>query len=104
MIRLLHNAADRTLPNRHQNTVGLGQLRVAQAIKRRVNVILKLAISCARLSHAFSEHSETRPTRVSRSRRLLAHSFSRMPAEDVLSRRELECDRHRSLGNFDRLF
>ena len=84
MIRLLHNTADRTLPNGHQNTVGLGELRVAQAIKQIVNVNLKRAVRSARLSHAFSEYSETRPTRVSRSRRSSAHSFSRMPAEDVL--------------------
>jgi hypothetical protein len=69
MIKLLYNAADGTLPTGHQNTVGLGELRIVQAIKRIVNVNLKLAVSRAPLSHAFSECSGTRPTRVSRSLR-----------------------------------
>jgi len=83
MIELLHAAADGALPNGHKNTVGLGELRVVQAIKQIVNVNLKRAARSARLSHAFSEYSETRPTLVSRSHRSSAHCFSHTPEEDV---------------------
>jgi hypothetical protein len=54
MIELLHAATDGALPNGHKNTVGLGELRVVQAIKQIVNVNLKPAARSARLSHAFS--------------------------------------------------
>jgi hypothetical protein len=33
MIELLYAATNRTLPNRHQNAVGLRELQIAQAIK-----------------------------------------------------------------------
>jgi hypothetical protein len=69
MIELLYTPAGGTLPSGHQNTVGLDELRIVQAIKSIVNVNLKRAVSCARLSHAFSEYSETRLKRVSRSLR-----------------------------------
>ena len=85
MIELLHTAADRMLPNGHQNTVGLDEFRVVQAIKQIVNVNLKRAMRFARLSHAFSEYSETRPTRVSRSYRSSVRFFSHTPEEDVPS-------------------
>src|SRR5260370_7360703 len=81
MIELLHPAADGPLPNGHKNTVGLDELRVVQAIKPVVNVNLKRAARWARLSHAFSESSETRPTRGSRSRRSSTHCFSHTPEE-----------------------
>jgi len=41
MFQLLYTVAHRTLPNRHQNIVGLRQLRLEQAIKRIGNVDLK---------------------------------------------------------------
>ena len=44
MIELLYTAADGTLPNRHQNAVGLGELRIVQSIKRIVKVNLKRAV------------------------------------------------------------
>jgi hypothetical protein len=40
MIDLLHTAADGALPSGNQNTVGLGEIRVVQAIKQIVNVNL----------------------------------------------------------------
>jgi hypothetical protein len=40
MIELLYTAADRTLPNRHQKTVGLGKLGIVQAVKQMLNVYL----------------------------------------------------------------
>jgi len=83
MIELLHTAADGALPNRHKNTVGLGELRVVPAIKPVVHVNLKRAARWARLSHAFSEYSEALPTRVSRSHRSSAHCFSHTPEEDA---------------------
>jgi len=63
MIELLYTAADGTLPNGHQKTVGLGKLGIVQAVKQILNVYLKWAVRWARLSHAFSEHLETSPTR-----------------------------------------
>jgi hypothetical protein len=41
MIELLYAAADGTLPNRRQKTVGLGDFRIVQAIKRIVKENLK---------------------------------------------------------------
>jgi len=43
MIELLHTAADGTLPNGHQKTIGLGELRIVQAVKQILNVNLKRA-------------------------------------------------------------
>jgi hypothetical protein len=63
MIELLYTAADRAFSNGHKNTVGLSKLRVVQAIKQIVNMDLKRAARSARLSHAFSVYSETRPMR-----------------------------------------
>ena len=84
MIKLLHTAADGTFPNGHKNTVSLGELRVVQAIKQIINVNLKRAVRWARLSHAFSEYSETPPTRVSQSLRWSAHCSARTPVTAVL--------------------
>jgi len=64
MIKLLHIAANGTFPNGHKKTVGLYEFRFVQAIKQILNVNLKRAERWARLSHAFSEHSETQPMRV----------------------------------------
>jgi hypothetical protein len=83
MIKLLYTAAGGTLPNRHQKAVGLGDFRVVQAIKRIVKENLKRAVSGARLSHAVSEYSETRPTHASRSLRSSGHFFSHTPEEDL---------------------
>jgi len=44
MIELLHTAADQTLPNGDQKTVGLGKLRIVQAVKQILNVNLKRAV------------------------------------------------------------
>ena len=55
MTELLYTAADGTLPNGYQKTVGLGEFRIVQAIKQILNVNLKRAGRWARLSHAFSE-------------------------------------------------
>jgi hypothetical protein len=55
MTELLYIAADGTLPNRYQKTVGLGKLRIVQAVKQILNVNLKRAERGAPLSHAFSE-------------------------------------------------
>jgi hypothetical protein len=43
MIELLYTAADGTLPNGDQKTVGLGELRIVQAVKQILNVNLKRA-------------------------------------------------------------
>jgi hypothetical protein len=83
MIELLHATADGAFPNGHKNTVGLGELRVVQAIKQIVNVNLKRNLRRARLSHAFSEYLETQPTRASRSRQWSAHCFSHTREEGV---------------------
>jgi hypothetical protein len=40
MIELLYTAADRTLSNRHQKTVGLGKLGIVQAVKQMLNMYL----------------------------------------------------------------
>jgi hypothetical protein len=82
-MNLLHTAADSTFSNGHKNTVDLGELRVEQAIKQIVNMNLKRAPRSARLSHASSEYSETRPTRGSRSHPWSAHCLSHVPEEDV---------------------
>jgi hypothetical protein len=84
MIDLLY-AADGTLPDGHQKTVGLGEFRIVQAIKRIVKENLRRTASGARLSHAFSEYLETQPTHVTRSRPSLRHFFSHKPEEDVPS-------------------
>ena len=63
MFELLYIPADRSFPNGHQKTVGLGELGIVQAIKHIVNANLKRAVRLARLSHAFSAYSETRPKR-----------------------------------------
>jgi hypothetical protein len=84
MIKLLHTAADRTFPNGHKNTVGLGELGVVQAIKQIINVNLEWAVLWTRLSHAFFEYSETPPTRVPQSLRWSAHCFSRTSAATAL--------------------
>jgi hypothetical protein len=44
MIKLLHTAADGTLPNGHKKTVGLGEFRIVQAVKQNLNVNLKRAV------------------------------------------------------------
>jgi hypothetical protein len=84
MIKLLHTAADRTFPNGHKNTVGLGELGVVQAIKQIINVNLEWTVPWTRLSHAFSEYSEKQPTRVPQSLRWSAHCFSRTSAATAL--------------------
>jgi hypothetical protein len=43
MIELLYTAADGTLPNGHQKTVGLGKPGIVQAVKQILNVNLKRA-------------------------------------------------------------
>jgi hypothetical protein len=43
MIELLYTAADGTFSNGNQKTVGLGELRIVQAVKLILNVNLKLA-------------------------------------------------------------
>jgi hypothetical protein len=43
MIELLYTAADGTLPNGYQETVSLGELRIAQAVKQILHVNLKRA-------------------------------------------------------------
>jgi len=43
MTELLYVAADGTLPDRYQKTVGLGELRIVQAVKQILNVNLKRA-------------------------------------------------------------
>jgi hypothetical protein len=63
MFELLYTPADRSFPNGHQKTVGLGELCIVQAIKHIVNPNLKRAARLARLTHAFSECSETQPKR-----------------------------------------
>jgi hypothetical protein len=68
MINLLY-AAGRTLSSRHKNAVCLGELRIVQAIKYKVNVNLKRAVQFARLSHVFSEYRERKPMRESQSLR-----------------------------------
>jgi len=54
MIELLYTAADGTLPDGYQKTVGLGEFGIAQAVKQIFNLNLKRAVRWARLSHAFS--------------------------------------------------
>ena len=83
MYELLYTVANRALPNWHQKTVGLRELRVVQPIKQIVNVNLERAVPLARLSHAFPEYLETRPTHVSRSRRSSTHCSSHKLAEYV---------------------
>jgi len=83
MFELLYTVANRTLPNRHQKTVGLRELRVVQAIKPIVNLNLERAVPLARLSHAFSEYLETGLTHASRSPRSSAHCSSHKLAEYV---------------------
>jgi len=61
MFALLYIPADSPFPNRYQKTVGLGELCIVQAIKHIVNPNLKRTARLARLTHAFSEHSETQP-------------------------------------------
>jgi len=85
MTELLYAAADGMLPNGYQKTVGLGELRIVQTIKRIVKENLRRPVSGAGLSHAFSEYSETRPALVSRSLRSSDHFFSHKPEEDVPS-------------------
>jgi len=55
MTELLYAVADGTLPNGYQKTVGLGELRIVQAVKQILNVNLKRTERRAPLSHAFSE-------------------------------------------------
>jgi hypothetical protein len=43
MTELLYTAADGTLPNGYQKTVGLGKLRIVQAVKQLLHVNLKRA-------------------------------------------------------------
>jgi hypothetical protein len=43
MTELLYTATDGTLPNGNQKTVGLGKLRIVQAVKQILNVNLKRA-------------------------------------------------------------
>jgi hypothetical protein len=43
MIELLYTAADGTLPNGHQKTVGLVKLGIVQTVKKIFNVNLKRA-------------------------------------------------------------
>jgi hypothetical protein len=40
MNELLYTAADGTLPNGYEKTVGLGELRIVQAVKQLLNVNL----------------------------------------------------------------
>jgi hypothetical protein len=84
MIELLYTAADGTFPNGYQKTVGLGELRIVQAVKQILNVNLKRAKLWEPLSHAFSEFLETWSMPVSRWLRWSAHCFSHTPGEDVL--------------------
>jgi len=44
MFELLYTAADRSFPNGHQKTVGLGEFRIVQAVKQNLNVNLKRAV------------------------------------------------------------
>ena len=81
MIELLYTPANGTLPNGHQNTVGLTELRIVQAIKCIFNLNLKRAVGLAQLSHAFSEYRETPPKRASRSLRLSGRCFWHRLAE-----------------------
>jgi hypothetical protein len=53
MLGLLHSHADDALTLRHQQVVGLGELRIAQPIKRIIELDLQRAASCRPLSHAF---------------------------------------------------
>jgi hypothetical protein len=55
MTELLYTAANGTLPDRCQKTVGLGKLGIVQAVKKILNLNLKRAERGAPLSHAFSE-------------------------------------------------
>ena len=73
-------STNRAFPKGHQNIVGLGELRLEQAIKRIVDFDLQRAASCARLSHAFLEQPETRSTHASRSFPWLGHCFSHTSA------------------------
>jgi len=41
MNELLYTAANGTLPNGYQKTVGLGELRIVQAVKKILDVNLK---------------------------------------------------------------
>jgi len=66
-------------------TGGVRELGVVQAIKRIVKENLKRAVSGARLSHAVSKYSETRPTHASRSLRSSDHFFSHTPEEGLPS-------------------
>jgi hypothetical protein len=50
---LLYARADGAFSLRHQKVVCLGELRIAQPIKRIIEVDLKRAASCRPLSHAF---------------------------------------------------
>ncbi len=84
MIELLYTGTGGMLPNGYQKTVGLGEFRIVQAVKQILNVNLKRAVRWARLSHAFSERSETQSMHVSRWLRWSAHCFSHTPGEDVL--------------------
>jgi hypothetical protein len=43
MTELLYTAADGTLPNGDQKTVGLGEFRIEQAVKQILNMNLKRA-------------------------------------------------------------
>jgi hypothetical protein len=53
MPSLLYSRADDALPLRHQSVVGLGKLRLTQAIKRIIEMNLKRAAPCRPVSHAF---------------------------------------------------
>jgi len=85
MTELLYAVADRTLPNGHQKTVGLGELRIVQTIKRIVKENLRRPVSGVGFSHAFAEYSETRPMHVSRLLLSSDHFVSHKPEEDVPS-------------------
>ena len=53
MLELLHSPADDALTLRHQQLVGLDELRIAQPIERIIELDLQRAASCRPLSHAF---------------------------------------------------
>jgi hypothetical protein len=101
-MELLHTAADGALPNGHKNTVGLGELRVVQAIKQVIHVNLKPAARWARLSLP-SLSTQKRGQRAAHDRTHGQPTASRIrPKKTCRSRRKFERDRHRNLGDFDR--
>jgi hypothetical protein len=53
MLGLLHSRADDALSLRHQEVIDLGKLRIAQPIKRIIEMDLKRAASGWPISHAF---------------------------------------------------